>query len=117
MDGFQPEKRKCKRHQLPVDVDAVIGNKLIQSRTRDISCAGMFITTPLPVEAGKDACVVFSLPNSHMPIKLKGKSVRTEPDGVAVRFHGISPYFVEILKEELQLTAVSLHSGDLVFYI
>ena len=96
MIDFQPaETWKC-RHELPVEVDAVIGDKLIKSTAREISCDGLFLTTHSPVRVGEDACVVISFPGS-MPIKLKGKSVRVEPDGVAVRFHGVSVALLSIL--------------------
>lgn len=111
MQGIIQEKRKCQRHQLPVDVDAVIGDRLIKSTVRDISCAGVFLTTRSHLKVDADACVVVSLPGRHLPIKLKGKSVRADLDGVAVQFHGISPYFVESLREELERAAVHLQFG------
>ncbi|WP_321493391.1 PilZ domain-containing protein [uncultured Desulfobacter sp.] len=111
MEDILQEKRKCHRYQLPVNVDAVIGDRLIKSTARDISCAGLFLTTRSNLQVDSEACVVVSLPGRHLPIKLKGKSVRVELDGVAVQFHGISPYFVENLSEELERAAVHLQFG------
>ncbi len=35
-------------------------------------------------------------------VKLYGKSVRTEPKGIAIQFEGLSPYFMEKLEETIQ---------------
>ena len=110
MNGSQSENQKYNQYQLPVNVDAVIGDKLIQSTARHISCCGMCLTTRCPVKVGEDACVVFCLSDKARPIKLKGKTVKIEPDGVNIEFHGLSPYFVpyfdEILEEAFQRTAL-----------
>ncbi|MGD9823783.1 PilZ domain-containing protein [Desulfobacter sp.] len=106
MDRFEAEKRKCNRYHLPMDVDAVIGDTLIKSTARNISCSGLFLITRSPVNTGEETCVVFSLPTRDKPLKLKVKSVRVEPDGVAIAFHGMSPYFVPYFIE-------ILNSGDM----
>tara|TARA_B100000614_G_C14526393_1_gene484678 strand:+ start:153 stop:488 length:336 start_codon:yes stop_codon:yes gene_type:complete len=92
------ESRDQKRYKISLSVDAVIDDKIVQSNSRDVSSGGIFINTPMKLHAGKNACVVLSLPQEDgiKPFKLYGKSVRTEPDGVAIEFHGLSPYFKEL---------------------
>jgi hypothetical protein len=104
MDNQNLENRKHKRYKASLDVDAVIGDKIVQSTTRDICSNGVFIYTQIKVQAGEDACVVFTLPmdNEIKPVKLYGKSVRTDPKGVAVQFEGRSPFFMEILERSIQ---------------
>ncbi len=104
MTDLKSENRKHKRYKASLDVDAVIGEKIIQSTTRDICSNGVFIHTPIKVQTGEDACVVFSLPeeNGGKPVKLYGKSVRMEPKGIAIQFENLSPYFMETLEEAIQ---------------
>ena len=99
MIDFQPvETQEYNLHQLPVEVDAVIGDRLIKSSTaREISCEGLFLVTNSPVTVDESACVVLSFPDRDMPIKLKGKSVRVEADGVAVQFDSVSIALLSIL--------------------
>ena len=89
------ENRNQKRYTVSLSVDAVVEGKIIQSISRDVSSSGIFINTPMKLHTGKDACVVLSLPQDDgiKPIKLYGKSVRTDPKGVAIEFKGLSLYF------------------------
>ncbi|HCY85341.1 MAG TPA: hypothetical protein DHV36_09435 [Desulfobacteraceae bacterium] len=107
------DNRQHKRYNISWDVDAVIDGKVIQSTARDISSNGIFINTPVELHAGKDACVVLSLPrdNGIKPVKLHGKSIRTEPNGVAIEFQGLSPYFKDFF--EKSISELLLLSGGL----
>jgi len=98
------ENREFQRLKIPLDVDAVIGEKIVQSQILNISSSGLFIiTTPGKFQPGTLARVVFVVPgyNQSRPLKLHGKSVRVEPKGVAIKFEGVSPYFLKMLNEAL----------------
>ncbi len=104
MADLKTQNRKHKRYKASLDVDAVIGDQIVQSTTRDICSNVIFIDTQIKVQTGEDACVVFTVPkeDGKKPLKLYGKSVRTDPKGIAIQFEGLSPYFMEILDETIQ---------------
>ena len=98
------EKRRHPRLTINTDIDAVIGGRLIQSNTRDISASGVYVRTTQNLEPGKGARVVFMIPNHKTPLKLKGKLIRTEPSGIAIKFEGQNPYLNRILDDVIWQT-------------
>ncbi len=93
------KQREYQRLESKTNIDVVIGDKLIQSDSRDISASGLFINTSGKFETDKDVRVVFSIPGVEKPFKLQGVVVRAEKTGVAVRFENITPYFKKILDD------------------
>ena len=71
------------RYYKRLEIDAVVGERVIQSDTRDISAGGMFVNTNANLEPRRTARVVFSIPGYDRPFKLHSKVVRTEDEGVA----------------------------------
>jgi hypothetical protein len=90
-------KRGYPRMETTIEIDAVVGDKLIKSDVRDISGSGMFINTKWEIDIGKDVRVAFSLPGQDRPFKLQGKITRVEQSGIAIQFKEVSPYFQKIL--------------------
>ncbi len=104
MEKLNSEQRRYKRFKASLDVDAFVGDKIVQSRTRDICSNGIFINTLVKPKIGEDACVVFSLPRQDgpKPVRLYGRSVRIEQKGIAIQFKKMSPYFKDIFEEGMQ---------------
>lgn len=98
------EKRRYQRRMINADIDAVVGDRIIQSDTRDISASGVYIRTTQNLEPGKGAQVVFMIPNHKTPLKLKGKLIRTEASGIVIKFKDQSPYSNRILDEVIWQT-------------
>ncbi len=53
------DPREYARFSQIIEIDAVVGNRVIQSDTRDISAGGAFVNTNVPLEPGSAARVVF----------------------------------------------------------
>ena len=90
-------QRGYPRRGTRIDIDAVVGDKLIKSDTYDISASGMFINTEWKFDLDTGIRVVFLLPGQNRPFKLQGRITRVEQSGVAIQFEEVSPYFQKIL--------------------
>ncbi len=93
------KQRKYQRLESKTNIDVVIGDRLIQSDSRDISASGIFINTSGKFETDKAVRIVFSIPGVEKPFKLQGSVVRAEATGVAIKFENITPYFKKILDD------------------
>ena len=98
------EKRRYQRLSTGVDVDAVIGDRVVQSSTRDLSASGVYIRTTEKFESDRDAKVVFAIPGHDTPFKLKGKIARTEQQGIVIKFEAQNPYLNRILDDAIWKT-------------
>lgn len=95
------DPREYNRSTQRVEIDAVVGDRVIQSDTRDISAGGAFVNTNAILEPGSTARVVFSIPGQDKPFKLYSKVVRTEEEGVAFQFNKMANYSRQILAKVL----------------
>ena len=92
-------ERGYSRKTIPIDVDAVVGDKVIQTDSRDISASGIYINVSGSFKSDKGVKVVFSIPGQKTPFKLAGKIVRIEPTGMAISFEELSPYLKKMLDD------------------
>ena len=95
------EKRRYQRLSTNVDVDALVGDRVIQSNTRDLSASGVYIRTTEKFETEKGVRVVFAIPSHDTPFKIEGKIARTEQHGIAIKFEDRNPYFNRILDDAI----------------
>jgi len=91
------KQREYQRLKTRAQIDVVIGNRVIQTDTNDISASGLFINTTGKFDANKTVRIVFSVPGVDKSFKLQGTIVRVEGSGVAIQFEHITPYFRKIL--------------------
>ena len=93
------KQREHQRLKSRVDIDVVVGDRIIQTDARDISASGIFINTSGKFETNKSVRIVFSVPGFDKPFKLQGMIVRVEKHGLAIKFENITPYFKKILDD------------------
>ena len=93
------KQREHQRLKSRVDIDVVVGDRIIQTDARDISASGIFINTSGKFETNQSVRVVFSVPGFDKPFKLQGMIVRVEKNGLAIKFENITPYFKKILDD------------------
>jgi len=93
------KQREYQRLQTKADIDVLVGEKIIQIRTADISASGLFINASGKFEPHKSVRVVFTLPEYNKPFKLQGSIVRVEENGFAIKFENITPYFKKLLDD------------------
>lgn len=92
-------QREYQRLKTRSDVDVLVGDKLIQTRTIDISASGIYIKANERFEINKSVRIVFSVPGHTKPFKLQGIIVRVEAKGMAIKFENATPYFQKILDD------------------
>jgi len=93
------KQREYKRLNTKTDIDVLVGDRVIQTDAKDISASGIFINVSGQFEINRDVRVVFSVPGYDKPFKLKGRIVRVEQNGIAIKFENITPYFKKILDD------------------
>jgi len=93
------KQRNYPRLKTNADVDVLVGDKLIQTRTADISASGIYIKAQERFEINRSVRIVFSVPGQNKPLKLQGTIVRVEANGMAIKFENITPYFMKILDD------------------
>jgi len=69
---------------LPVDYS--ISDRVYQDFINNLSSGGVFIETVAPFALGQTIALIFSVPELHKSFKISGKIIRTEEDGIGVRF-------------------------------
>ncbi len=100
-DWQDGKQREYQRLPMPTGIDILIGDKVIQTDMKNISASGVLIKTSEKVDVKKEVRVVFLVPGAQKPFKLEGKVVRCGPDGLAVEFTHITPYFKKILDDTI----------------
>ena len=80
------EKRELPRkpHVMPVEYAAE--GRVHRDVIQNISSGGVFIETQEQLPVGQEISMTFKLPDSELPIKLRGEIIRTSPEGIGVRF-------------------------------
>ena len=97
-------KRKSDRKQCNIQIRYAT-NKLISSDTiMDISqsglfikTSGLFIKTRASVKVGEEIMLSFKMDGYDRPFKIKGKAVRSTPEGIGIQFKELNPYIAEML--------------------
>ncbi|WP_319575336.1 PilZ domain-containing protein [uncultured Desulfobacter sp.] len=96
------EPRSYPRVNKPIEVDILIGDKIIQSHTKDLSASGVFVKSRMNPDIGVPAKIVFSLPGQTRPFKLNGTVARTDSGGIGLYFSDLTPYVREHLEKLLK---------------
>ncbi|PID39536.1 MAG: hypothetical protein CR984_06665 [Proteobacteria bacterium] len=81
---------------LPVDYST--SNRVYQDFINNLSRGGAFIETVSLFPVGQSISLIFSIPSFQKSFKISGSIVRTEEDGIGVRFaEKLTPYQKEII--------------------
>ncbi len=101
---WQAEKhREFQRLSSRIEVDVLVGDRVLKTQSRDISAGGIFIRASGKLEPEKNVRIVFSVPGHPKPFKLQGTVVRVEKTGWAICFENTTPYFKKILNDVIWL--------------
>ena len=79
-------KRKHVRRPLFMLVDYASQKGVYKDFTQNISESGVFIETRMPFRVGEDVTLTFPLPSRNEHLKIAGEVVRTDPEGIGVKF-------------------------------
>jgi hypothetical protein len=95
------KQRDYQRFDTPMEIDVLIGDRVLQTNMKNISASGVFIKTSKVIDVKKDVKVVFSLSGAEKPFKLEGSVVRSDKNGLAVEFKKVTSYFKCILDDAI----------------
>jgi len=79
------DKRAHSRKEVLTVVDYAT-DKFFSDYAHNIGEGGMFIGTRRPLAVGTDATLAFTIPESDMPIKVKGEVIWTGEKGMGLKF-------------------------------
>jgi len=80
------EKRKYPRKHTFIWTECSANSRFFTDFIQNLSVSGLFIETQLPFFVGQELSMTFSLPGADGPIKITGKIVRIDSDGIGVQF-------------------------------
>ena len=83
---LEEERRKHARKPFFMAVDYATKDKTYKDFIQNISTGGVFIETRMPLYAGQKLAMSFPLPNCKKHVKITGKIVRTNVQGIGVKF-------------------------------
>lgn len=82
------EKRKYPRRSTIIDITySSDQRRFFEDFVRNISAGGLFIETNLITELGQKLTMTFSHPDSGDPVKVLGKVIRSDSEGIGVKFN------------------------------
>ena len=91
LEGWQKsknEKRKYPRRSTLMEITySSDQRRIFEDFVRNLSAGGLFIETNLVTELGQKITMTFSHPDSRDPVKILGKIVRVDPNGIGVKFN------------------------------
>lgn len=96
-EGPQVE-RKHQRKDLFEAVDYTVNGRHYRDFIQDVSESGLFILTSRSFSIGEEITMTLSSPDQQELFKIRGKIVRTLPDGIGVEFHKESAVQDELIR-------------------
>lgn len=80
------EKRKYPRKQTFIWTECSANSRFFTDFIQNLSVSGLFIETQFPFFVGEELSMTFSFPGTDDPIKITGKIVRVDSNGIGVQF-------------------------------
>ena len=80
------EKRKHARSSFLHWVNFECRNEICRGLAKNIGYEGVFLATPMRFIPGEAICITFQFPSCSFPIRLTGEIIRSDPQGIAVKF-------------------------------
>ena len=85
------DKRRHPRQDIFITTDFADDKRVYRETIRNISLDGLFIETGMPLLMNQELTLTFSLPDSEIPVKVKGKIARIDSKGVGVTLYDKIP--------------------------
>ena len=86
---------------LPVDYSTT--DRVYQDFINNLSNGGVFIETSASLAEGQAISLIFTVPNLQKSFKISGTIVRTERDGIGVKFSKkLTPYQKELINSAIR---------------
>ncbi len=99
------EQRKYPRKVSLLDVEYSAGESAFKDFSKDISNSGIFIETRNPLSVGDEILLTIQLAGEGEEIKISGEVVRTDSQGIGVRFKDVlRDDMIKSIQESIRLT-------------
>ncbi len=96
------EQRQDERIPCLIAVDYSTSERFYRDFIQDLSNGGVFIETREPFQIGQNLSLTFSIPKTRSNFKISGKIVRSEANGIAVKFDKkLSGYQKQIIQSAI----------------
>ena len=87
LDSWQDQGvRKYPRKRWVIPVDLEIKDQTFKKFIKDVSKGGVFIETQKPFSVGQEIRLHIQLPNKSKPFEIVGEIIRSNPQGIGVKF-------------------------------
>lgn len=83
-------------------LDLAADGRAINCFARDISASGIFVESCEPFTMGQMVSLCFTLGDSRLALKLKGRVVRLEHGGAGIKYEALTSYQLEIIKDMIK---------------
>jgi len=90
-------KRISIRKAYKIPISYATQNRIYSDNISDISRSGLFIETDRPLNIGEEIILSFNMHGYDRPFKIKGNIVRSNQQGIGVKFKEVNPYIDEML--------------------
>lgn len=80
-------------------LDLASNGRAVNCFARDISANGIFVESCEPFTMGQRVSLCFTLDDSRLSLKLKGKVVRLEHGGAGIKYEALTTYQLEIMDD------------------
>jgi Tfp pilus assembly protein PilZ len=97
------EQRKYSRKDFLTITDYNVGDRYYRDFIQDISTSGVFIKTSQNFSVGQPILMTFMSPDNQKPFRINGEIIRTQKDGIGVKFKIKSQVQELVLKSFLDM--------------
>ena len=80
------DQRKYSRKDFLTIIDYNVGNRHYRDFIQDVSASGVFIKTSRKFSAGQPILMTFMSPDNQKPFRIIGEIIRTQKNGIGVKF-------------------------------
>jgi hypothetical protein len=91
--------REFPRVPCNINLDLAAGGRAINCFARDISAGGVFVESCESFSMDQPVSICFSLEDEHLALKLKGRVVRLEQEGIGIKYESLTSYQREIMND------------------
>lgn len=91
--------REFPRVPCNLTLDLAAEGRAINCFATDISAGGMFVESCEPLGVGQPVSICFSVADDQLALKIKGRVIRIEHDGVGIQYEALTSYQQEIMKD------------------
>lgn len=91
--------REYPRVPCNITLDLAADGRAINCSAMDISAGGMFVESCETFTMNQPVSICFSVTEDSLALKIKGRIIRLEHDGIGIQYESLTRYQIEIMKD------------------